>query len=103
MGVLLEGETSPALIAAFLVALNAKGETAEELAGFARAMRDRAVFVNAGKNLIDVRNEILTAIRDATKDAGSSDFDHPDKAADLDWSKLRKSIGELIEKACNRN
>lgn len=58
---------------------------------------------DAGKNLIDVRNEILTAIRDATKDAGSSDFDHPDKAADLDWSKLRKSIGELIEKACNRN
>jgi anthranilate phosphoribosyltransferase len=53
MGVLLEGETSPALIAAFLVALNAKGETAEELAGFARAMRDRAVFVDAGKNLID--------------------------------------------------
>ena len=41
MGVLLEGQAGEAEIAGFLVALKMKGETAAELAGFARAMRDR--------------------------------------------------------------
>jgi anthranilate phosphoribosyltransferase len=53
MSVLLDGEVSATLIAAFLIALKMKGETADELAGFARAMRERAVFVDAGDNLID--------------------------------------------------
>ena len=53
MSVLLEGAASEAVISAFLVALKMKGETADELAGFARAMRERAVFVDAGENLID--------------------------------------------------
>ena len=53
MSVLLEGEASPAEIAEFLIALKTKGETAEELAGFARAMRERSVFVDGGDNLID--------------------------------------------------
>jgi len=43
MGSLLTGETSPAVTAAFLTALRIKGETVEELAGFARAMRAAAV------------------------------------------------------------
>jgi anthranilate phosphoribosyltransferase len=42
MGAILGGEASVAQIAAFLVALRMKGETAEELAGFARAMRRMA-------------------------------------------------------------
>ncbi len=54
---LLEGGATPALIAAFLIALKMKGETAEELAGFAQAMRERAIFVDvqldAGTTLID--------------------------------------------------
>ena len=57
MSVLLEGEATPAVIAAFLIALKMKGETADELAGFARAMRERAVFVDVqlddGASLID--------------------------------------------------
>jgi anthranilate phosphoribosyltransferase len=53
MSVLLEGEASHAEIAEFLIALKTKGETAEELAGFARAMRERSVFVDGGDNLID--------------------------------------------------
>jgi anthranilate phosphoribosyltransferase len=53
MSVLLEGEASATLISGFLIALKMKGETADELAGFARAMRERAVFVDAGDNLID--------------------------------------------------
>jgi anthranilate phosphoribosyltransferase len=40
---LLDGETTDAQIGAALVALAAKGETVEELAGFASAMRARAV------------------------------------------------------------
>ncbi len=39
MSALLSGVASPTQMAAFLVALHMKGETAEELAGFARAMR----------------------------------------------------------------
>ena len=53
MSVILEGGASEALLAAFLVALRMKGETAAELAGFARAMRERAIFVDAGENVID--------------------------------------------------
>ena len=53
MGVLLEGGASEAEIAAFLVALKMKGETAAEVAGFARAMRDRMIVVDAGPDVID--------------------------------------------------
>src|SRR5262249_19797568 len=53
MGVLLEGGAGDAQIAGFLVALPMKGETAPELAGFARAMRERAIFVDAGPDVID--------------------------------------------------
>ena len=41
------------MIAAFLVALKMKGETAAELAGFARAMRERMIAVDAGADVID--------------------------------------------------
>ncbi len=53
MSVLLEGGASEPMIAAFLVALRMKGETAAELAGFARAMRERVIFVDAGEDVID--------------------------------------------------
>jgi anthranilate phosphoribosyltransferase len=39
MGAIMQGETTPAQIAGFLVALRAKGETADEIAGCADAMR----------------------------------------------------------------
>jgi anthranilate phosphoribosyltransferase len=42
MNAILAGEASTAQIAAFLVALKMKGETADELVGFARAMRGQA-------------------------------------------------------------
>jgi anthranilate phosphoribosyltransferase len=45
MGALLAGESTPALTAAFLTALRMKGETANELTGFARAMRAAALTV----------------------------------------------------------
>jgi anthranilate phosphoribosyltransferase len=53
MSVLFEGQASEAEIAGFLVALKMKGETAAEIAGFARAMRDRMIVVDAGPDVID--------------------------------------------------
>ena len=43
MSALLEGGATPSLTAAFLVALRMKGETADELAGFASAMREHMI------------------------------------------------------------
>ncbi len=43
----LGGEATTAQIAAFLVGLRTKGETSEELLGFARAMREKVSRVNA--------------------------------------------------------
>lgn len=45
MRALLSGEVDTALVAAFLVALRTKGETAAEVAGFAGAMREAATSV----------------------------------------------------------
>ena len=54
MTLLLEGGRGDALVGGFLVALHVKGETATELAGFARAMREHMVVVDAGADVIDI-------------------------------------------------
>jgi anthranilate phosphoribosyltransferase len=54
MTLLLEGGRGDAVVGAFLVALHVKGETATELAGFARAMREHMVVVDAGADVIDI-------------------------------------------------
>jgi anthranilate phosphoribosyltransferase len=43
MAVIMEGEATPAQIGALLAALSARGETEDEVVGFARTMRSRAV------------------------------------------------------------
>jgi len=48
MRILLAGESTPVLMAAFLTALRMKGETVHELTGFARAMRAAAAPVDIG-------------------------------------------------------
>ena len=53
MSLLLEGHASEPQIAGFLVALKMRGETADELTGFAQAMRDHMVPVDAGPGLVD--------------------------------------------------
>jgi anthranilate phosphoribosyltransferase len=45
---IMEGRWTPAQVAGLLVALAAKGETAEEIAGAAEAMRQHAVAIDAG-------------------------------------------------------
>ncbi len=42
LGVIMDGQATPAQIAAFITALRMKGEKVEEIAGCARAMRERA-------------------------------------------------------------
>ena len=54
MGSVMDGEATPAQLAALLVALRMRGETADELAGFAAAMRERVVRVEAPVGAIDV-------------------------------------------------
>ncbi|MGH2466924.1 MAG: anthranilate phosphoribosyltransferase [Candidatus Limnocylindrales bacterium] len=54
MGAVMDGEATPAQLAALLVALRMRGETVAELAGFAQAMRERAVRVAAPPGTIDV-------------------------------------------------
>ncbi len=54
MGSVMDGEATPAQLAALLVALRMRGETVDELAGFATAMRERVLRVEAPEGTIDV-------------------------------------------------
>lgn len=55
MGEVMDGQATPAQIAALVTALRMKGETASEIAGFARAMRERAQRITPRADvLIDV-------------------------------------------------
>jgi anthranilate phosphoribosyltransferase len=54
MGAVMDGEATPAQLAALLVALRMRGESVDELAGFAAAMRERVLPVEAPPGAIDV-------------------------------------------------
>ncbi len=54
MGSVMDGEATPSQLAALLVALRMRGETVDELAGFATAMRERVLRVEAPSGTIDV-------------------------------------------------
>ncbi|HEX7491657.1 MAG TPA: anthranilate phosphoribosyltransferase [Candidatus Limnocylindrales bacterium] len=53
MGSVMDGEATQAQLAALLVALRMRGETVEELTGFAKAMRERVLRVEAPEGAID--------------------------------------------------
>jgi anthranilate phosphoribosyltransferase len=50
---IIDGNASEAQAAAFLIALRTKGETADEIVGLASALRQHAVKVEAGDDLVD--------------------------------------------------
>jgi len=52
MAQIMNGEATAAQIAALLVALRAKGETADEVSGFARAIREKATPVHSRHTLL---------------------------------------------------
>ncbi len=55
MGLIMDGEATPAQIAAFITALAMRGETVEEVTGFARAIRERAVTISPqADHLVDI-------------------------------------------------
>jgi len=54
MGAVMDGDATASQLAALLVALRMRGETIEELAGFAAAMRERVVRVIAPAGAIDI-------------------------------------------------
>ncbi|MBN1692802.1 MAG: anthranilate phosphoribosyltransferase [Dehalococcoidales bacterium] len=54
MGEIMGGEAAPAQVGAFLTALRAKGETADEIAGLASVMRAKATPVKISGPAIDV-------------------------------------------------
>lgn len=54
MRALVQGEATPAQIGAFAIALRMHGETADEIAGMAEAMREASTRVDAGPNVMDL-------------------------------------------------
>ena len=50
---IMDGEATPAQLAAFVTALRMKGETAEEVAGMAAVMRDKALPLDVDGPLVD--------------------------------------------------
>lgn len=54
MSEVMSGRATPAQIAAFIVAVRAKGETADEMTGMVEAMLDAGVTVDAGDDIVDL-------------------------------------------------
>ena len=73
MGEVLRGEATDLQIAALLVALHMKGETVEEIVGFAEAIRDAATPLPIHQNsLVDVSGTGREALVDTCGTGGDA-------------------------------
>jgi anthranilate phosphoribosyltransferase len=122
MNEIMSGQATPAQIAGFLVALRAKGETSEEIAGCAEAMRSHVVMVKPKRaDLVDTAGtggdgqctiNISTAAALVAAAAGAGVAKHGNRAAssacgsadvlealgfnlDLQPERIARSIDEL--------
>ena len=105
---IMEGQISSAQIASFLTALRIKGETAEEIAGMAIAMRDNSLRVSVQGNLVDTAGtggdgsgsfNISTAAAFVAAAAGIKIAKHGNRAASgkCGSADLLEAIGSNIE------
>lgn len=91
MAAIMDGLATPAQVAALITALRIKGETAEEITGFVRAMRDRSAKVKCSRTpLIDTCGtggdklntfNISTAAAFVAAGAGAAVAKHGNRAA----------------------
>src|ERR671930_914476 len=106
MGSIMSGEATPAQIAGFLIALRAKGETADEIAGCAEAMREHALPVRPRRgDLVDTAGtggddaktiNISTAAALVASASGSADvLEALGFRLELPAERIAQSIDEL--------
>ena len=104
----MEGEATPAQLGAYLTALALKGETPEEIAGFATVMREKSLRVNVDGKAIDTCGtggdrkgtfNISTAAAFVVAGAGLMVAKHGNRAAsgDCGSADVLEALGVQIE------
>ena len=104
----MEGETTPAQLGAYLAALSVKGETPEEIAGFATVMREKSLRVHVDAKAVDTCGtggdrkgtfNISTAAAFVVAGAGLPVAKHGNRAAsgDCGSADVLEALGVKIE------
>ena len=114
MGSIMDGEETPAQIGGFLVALRTKGETADEIAGFAEAMRQHVVPVTPSRSpVVDIVGtggdgagtfNISTAAAIVAAAAGAAVAKHGNRAASSSAGSadVLEELGIVLEQSPER-